>query len=179
MSPEAEEPEPEFNLTPRTEAKFNKIEDDFQTMLQRNQMAQASARGLGTNSIGGAGSAGDYSIPVTVPVPGGAYGTDSAMFKASPQVSHATISPRPSSSEPDTGSFCEYEGYFEENLKNNFLILSINSQFAVFQQGSILEMSNGYPPSTSPLAAGSPSPGPSPNSLGAHHLHNKRKSGFA
>lgn len=110
MSPEAEEPEPEFNLTPRTEAKFNKIEDDFQTMLQRNQMAQASARGLGTNSIGGAGSAGDYSIPVTVPVPGGAYGTDSAMFKASPQVSHATISPRPSSSEPDTGSFCEYGG---------------------------------------------------------------------
>lgn len=101
MSPEAEDPEPEFNLTPRTEAKFNKIEDDFQTMLQRNQ---ASVRGLGGNSLGG-GSANDYTIPVSVPVPaGGSYGGDSAMFKASP---HATISPRPSSSEPDTGSYCE------------------------------------------------------------------------
>lgn len=109
MSPEAEEPEPEYNLTPRTEAKYNKIEDEFQTMLQRNQMAQPGARGLGANSIGGAGSAGDYTIPVSVPVPpGGTYGADAAMFKASPQVSHATISPRPSSSEPDTGSYCEY-----------------------------------------------------------------------
>lgn len=111
MSPEAEDPEPEFSLTPGTEAKFNKIEDDFQTMLQRNQMAQASARGLGGNSLGGGGgSGGDYSIPVSVPVPGGGgtYGADSALFKASPQVSHATISPRPPSSEPDTGSYCEY-----------------------------------------------------------------------
>lgn len=111
MSPEAEEPEPEFNLTPRTEAKFNKIEDDFQSMLQRNQMAQA--RGIGGNSLsggggGGGGSASDYTIPVSVPVPtGGTYGADSAMFKASPQVSHANISPRPSSSEPDTGSYCK------------------------------------------------------------------------
>lgn len=117
MSPEPEDPEPEYNLTPRTEAKFNKIEDEFQTMLQRNQMAQASARGLSANTLGGGGggggagggggSAGDYTIPVSVPVPaGGSYGGDSALFKASPQVSHATISPRPSSSEPDTG-YCE------------------------------------------------------------------------
>lgn len=107
QSPDADEPEPEYNLTPRTEAKFNKIEDEFQTMLQRNQMAQAGARGLGANSIG-AGSAGDYTIPVSVPVPaGGTYGADSAMFKSSPQVSHA-ISPRPSSSEPDTGSYCKW-----------------------------------------------------------------------
>lgn len=113
MSPEAEDPEPEFNLTPRTEAKFNKIEDEFQTMLQRNQMAQAGVRGGGGGGgmgVGG-GSGGEYSIPVSVPVPpggGGGYGGDSTMFKASPQVSHATISPRPSSSEPDTGSYCEF-----------------------------------------------------------------------
>lgn len=116
MSPEAEDPEPEFNLTPRTEAKFNKIEDDFQTMLQRNQMAQARGMGGGGGggggggAGGGGGSANDYTIPVSVPVPagGGSYVGDSALFKASPQVSHATISPRPSSSEPDTGSYCEY-----------------------------------------------------------------------
>lgn len=110
MSPEADDPEPEYNLTPRTEAKFNKIEDDFQTMLQRNQMAQARANSIGGGGAG-SGSASDYTIPVSVPVPtggGGAYGPDSAIFKASPQVSHATISPRPSSSEPENGGpFCE------------------------------------------------------------------------
>lgn len=37
----------------------------------------------------------------------------------------------------------------------------------VYQTGSMLEMSNGYPHSGSPLG-GSPSPGPSPG-IGAHH----------
>lgn len=51
----------------------------------------------------------------------------------------------------------------------------------VYPTGSILEMSNGYPHSTSPLGGGSPSPGASP-SLGGHHLkcehalsHNNRR----
>lgn len=37
----------------------------------------------------------------------------------------------------------------------------------VYQTNSMLEMSNGYPNSTSPLG-GSPSPGQSPN-MGGHH----------
>lgn len=38
----------------------------------------------------------------------------------------------------------------------------------------MLEMSNGYPHSASPLG-GSPSPGPSPGGIGAHHLSAKCK----
>lgn len=44
MSPDSPEQEDNFSqLTPRTEAKYNKIDEDFQVMLQRNQMA-ASGR---------------------------------------------------------------------------------------------------------------------------------------
>uniref|UniRef100_A0A1B0CN30 MADS-box domain-containing protein n=2 Tax=Lutzomyia longipalpis TaxID=7200 RepID=A0A1B0CN30_LUTLO len=44
MSPETEEPEAEYSLTPRTEAKYNKIDEDFQLMVQRNQQIAAGAR---------------------------------------------------------------------------------------------------------------------------------------
>lgn len=46
-------------------------------------------------------------------------------------------------------------------------------QFTAYPSGAMLEMSNGYPHSTSPMG-GSPSPGPSPG-IGAHHM-NKCKS---
>lgn len=45
MSPESPEPEDNYTLTPRTEAKYNKIDEDFQLMMQRNQqLAAAGAR---------------------------------------------------------------------------------------------------------------------------------------
>ncbi|XP_055687440.1 myocyte-specific enhancer factor 2 isoform X18 [Lutzomyia longipalpis] len=133
MSPETEEPEAEYSLTPRTEAKYNKIDEDFQLMVQRNQQIAAGAR------VNMAGS--NYALPVTVPVPAGAYSSEAGMLQASPQMAHTNISPRPSSSETDS----------------------------VYPSGSMLEMSNGYPHSTSPLG-GSPSPGPSPG-LGGHHIN--------
>lgn len=38
MSPESPEPDAsEYNLTPRTEAKYTKIDEEFQMMMQRNQ----------------------------------------------------------------------------------------------------------------------------------------------
>lgn len=38
MSSDSPEPESEYStLTPRTEAKYNKIDEDFQLMIQRNQ----------------------------------------------------------------------------------------------------------------------------------------------
>lgn len=37
MSPDSPEPEDSYTLTPRTEAKYNKIDEDFQIMMQRNQ----------------------------------------------------------------------------------------------------------------------------------------------
>lgn len=38
MSPDSPEPENDYQLTPRTEAKYSKIDEDFQMMLQRNQL---------------------------------------------------------------------------------------------------------------------------------------------
>ncbi|XP_059613881.1 myocyte-specific enhancer factor 2 isoform X10 [Phlebotomus argentipes] len=138
MSPEAEEPEAEYSLTPRTEAKYNKIDEDFQLMVQRNQQIAAGAR------VNMSGS--NYALPVSVPVAAGAYSGEAGMLQASPQMAHTNISPRPSSSETDS----------------------------VYPSGSMLEMSNGYPHSTSPLG-GSPSPGPSPG-LASHHLSHKQHS---
>ncbi|XP_008554517.1 myocyte-specific enhancer factor 2 isoform X3 [Microplitis mediator] len=119
MSPESPEPDAsEYNLTPRTEAKYTKIDEEFQMMMQRNQHN-------GTRTIGQS----NYTLPVTVPV--NSYGE--SLLGSSPQMAHTSISPRPSSSETDS----------------------------VYPPGGMLEMSNGYPPSASPLG-GSPSPGPSP-----------------
>ncbi|XP_059054739.1 myocyte-specific enhancer factor 2 isoform X2 [Achroia grisella] len=125
MSPDSPEAEAEYNLTPRTEAKYSKIDEEFQMMMQRNQL-NGSRVGVGV-----AGS--NYNLPVSVPV--GSY--DQSLLQASPQM-HTSISPRPSSSETDS----------------------------VYPSGGMLEMSNGYPGSGSPLGAGctpSPSPGPSPS----------------
>lgn len=120
MSPESPEPDTsEYNLTPRTEAKYTKIDEEFQMMMQRNQ--HNGTRGMGQSN---------YTLPVTVPV--NSYGGES-LLGSSPQMAHTSISPRPSSSETDS----------------------------VYPPGGMLEMSNGYPPSASPLG-GSPSPGPSP-----------------
>lgn len=38
MSPESPEGEGDYTLTPRTEAKFNKIDEDFQLMVRNQQM---------------------------------------------------------------------------------------------------------------------------------------------
>lgn len=89
MSPESPEPDDSYTLTPRTEAKYNKIDEDFQMMMQRNQLA--------SNRMGGSGN---YTLPVSVPV--GSY-SDANMLQASPQMAHQNISPRPSSSETDSG----------------------------------------------------------------------------
>lgn len=90
MSPESPEPDDSYTLTPRTEAKYNKIDEDFQMMMQRNQQ-------LSSNRMGGGGN---YTLPVSVPV--GSY-SDANMLQASPQMAHQNISPRPSSSETDSG----------------------------------------------------------------------------
>lgn len=92
MSPDSPEQEADYTLTPRTEAKYNKIDEDFQLMMQRSQMAGgASSRNMANSN---------YTLPVSVPVASN-YGD--AMLQASPQMSHTNISPRPSSSETDSG----------------------------------------------------------------------------
>ncbi|XP_026731578.1 myocyte-specific enhancer factor 2 isoform X3 [Trichoplusia ni] len=134
MSPDSPEAEPEYNLTPRTEAKYSKIDEEFQMMMQRNQL-NGSRVGVGVTGS-------NYNLPVSVPV--GNY--DQTLLQASPQM-HTSISPRPSSSETDS----------------------------VYPSGGMLEMSNGYPGSGSPLDAGctpSPSPGPAPSPhRHAHKAH--------
>lgn len=121
MSPDSPEPETEYQLTPRTEAKYSKIDEDFQMMLQRNQI----------NGQRSSMSSSNYSQPVSVPV--NISYSDSGLLQSSPQMAHTNISPRPSSSETDS----------------------------VYPSGGMLEMSNGYPNSASPMG-NSPSPGPSP-----------------
>ena len=37
-SPESPDPEPDYSLTPRTEAKFSKIDEEFQYVMHRNQL---------------------------------------------------------------------------------------------------------------------------------------------
>lgn len=142
MSPESPEPETEYQLTPRTEAKYSKIDEEFQMMLQRNQIngqrvSNTTRQSRSTSftvspvfqQVSMSGS--NYTQPVSVPV-NISYG-DSSLLQSSPQMAHTSISPRPSSSEAES----------------------------VYPSGSMLEMSNGYPNSASPMG-GSPSPGPSP-----------------
>ena len=92
MSPDSPEPEESYTLTPRTEAKYNKIDEDFQMMMQRNQLSSNRTMGSAAHS---------YSLPVSVPV---SY-NDGNLLQASPQMAHQNISPRPSSSETDSGKF--------------------------------------------------------------------------
>ncbi|XP_044740842.1 myocyte-specific enhancer factor 2 isoform X3 [Chrysoperla carnea] len=127
MSPDSPEPDADFQLTPRTEAKYSKIDEEFQMMMQRNQI-NGQRVGMGASN---------YTMPVTVPA-NSSY-NDSVLLQSSPQMAHTSISPRPSSSETDSGNF--------------------------YPSGSMLEISNGYPNSSSPLG-GSPSPGPSPGPIG-------------
>ncbi|KAF7286965.1 myocyte enhancer factor 2 isoform X2 [Rhynchophorus ferrugineus] len=136
MSPDSPEPETEYQLTPRTEAKYNKIEEDFQMMLQRNQTLNGQRVNM---------SSSNYSQPVSVPV--NISYSDSALLQSSPQMAHTSISPRPSSSETDSA----------------------------YPSGGILEMSNGYPNSSSPIG-GSPSPGPSPGPGMSTSKHPKQHS---
>ncbi|XP_073844227.1 myocyte enhancer factor 2 isoform X3 [Musca autumnalis] len=141
MSPDSPEQEADYTLTPRTEAKYNKIDEDFQLIMHRTQMAGGAAGGRNMSNA-------NYTLPVSVPV-AGAYGDN--MLQTSPQMSHTNISPRPSSSETDSGGM----------------------SLIIYPSGSMLEMSNGYPHSHSPLV-GSPSPGPSPGI--AHQLTHKQQS---
>ncbi|KAJ8947121.1 hypothetical protein NQ318_002481 [Aromia moschata] len=136
MSPDSPEPETEYQLTPRTEAKYSKIDEDFQIMLQRNQI-NGQRVSMGSSN---------YSQPVSVPV--NISYSDSGLLQSSPQMAHTSISPRPSSSETDS----------------------------VYPSGAMLEMSNGYPNSASPMG-GSPSPGPSPGpGLSTSKQHPKQHS---
>lgn len=99
MSPDSPEAEPEYSLTPRTEAKYSKIDEEFQMMMQRNQL-NGSRVGVGVTGS-------NYNLPVSVPV--GSY--DQSLLQASPQM-HTSISPRPSSSETDSGKH-RYYGPFQ------------------------------------------------------------------
>jgi len=99
ISPDSPEPDQEYVLTPRTEAKYSKINEEFDLMMQRNQMANGNRPGL---------SQGSYSsLPVSVPV-NSSYGSQdtASMMQASPQMPHVSVSPRPSSS----GSMLDMNG---------------------------------------------------------------------
>jgi MADS-box transcription enhancer factor 2A len=150
MSPDSPEPDDSYTLTPRTEAKYSKIDEDFQMMMQKNQQLTSSRMGSGSSN---------YTLPVSVPV--GSY-NDPNLLQASPQMAHQNISPRPSSSETDGKSLW--------SLINCTNLINV-AKFSVYPTGSMLEMSNGYP--SSPIG---PSPSPSPGLVG--HPSSKCKNYF-
>ncbi|XP_071519713.1 myocyte-specific enhancer factor 2 isoform X1 [Panulirus ornatus] len=87
QSPDSPDPEQEYTLTPRTEAKYNKIDEEFTLMMQRNQI-NGSRQPVGLNNYN--------SMAVSVPVNNTNY--DPSLMQPSPQMSHASLSPRPGSS---------------------------------------------------------------------------------
>lgn len=93
MSPDSPEPDGDYNLTPRTEAKYNKIDEDFQMMMQRNQQQGHRSTMQSVN----------YSLPSTVTL--ACNYSDSAMMQTSPQMSDTNPSPRAPSTETDPGKF--------------------------------------------------------------------------
>uniref|UniRef100_T1JLN7 MADS-box domain-containing protein n=1 Tax=Strigamia maritima TaxID=126957 RepID=T1JLN7_STRMM len=90
LSPDSPEPEQDqYVLTPRTEAKYNKINEEFDLMMQRNQLS-AGSRSASMNQ-------GSYN---TLPGNSSYGGQDNSpgMVQSSLQMPHASVSPRPSSS---------------------------------------------------------------------------------
>ncbi|XP_064085683.1 myocyte-specific enhancer factor 2 isoform X2 [Macrobrachium rosenbergii] len=87
QSPDSPDPDQEYSLTPRTEAKYNKIDEEFTLMMQRNQI-NGSRQPVNLNNYN--------SMAVTVPVNNTGY--DPGLMQPSPQMSHASLSPRPGSS---------------------------------------------------------------------------------
>ncbi|XP_070134366.1 myocyte-specific enhancer factor 2 isoform X10 [Drosophila bipectinata] len=126
MSPDSPEAETDYTLTPRTEAKYNKIDEEFQNMMQRNQMAIGGGAGAPRQLPNSS-----YTLPVSVPVPG-SYGDN--LLQASPQMSHTNISPRPSSSETDSAHH-----------------LSIKQQSPGSQNGRASNLRVVIPPTIAPL----------------------------
>uniref|UniRef100_A0A2I9LP84 Myocyte-specific enhancer factor 2 n=1 Tax=Centruroides hentzi TaxID=88313 RepID=A0A2I9LP84_9SCOR len=92
-----ESPEPEqdqYVLTPRTEAKYNKINEEFELLMQRNIQLNGNrvpppviSQGLSPLSINASVNSTTYNSP------------DHGLLHSSPQMpSHTSVSPRPSSS---------------------------------------------------------------------------------
>lgn len=92
MSPDSPEPDNDYNLTPRTEAKYNKIDEDFQIMMQRNQQLSTAHRSS-MQTV-------NYSLPSTVTL--ACSYADSAIMQTSPQISETNASPRAPSTENDS-----------------------------------------------------------------------------
>lgn len=44
QSPDSPDNEPEYSLTPRTEAKYNRIDEEFSMMIQKNQINGSRVR---------------------------------------------------------------------------------------------------------------------------------------
>ena len=83
------EPDEQYTLTPRTEAKYNKINEEFELMMQRGA------------HMNGSRSAGLSPVPVSLPMSSSPYAPDSAAALLQPtQPSPQSVchSPRPSSS---------------------------------------------------------------------------------
>lgn len=74
------EPEPDqYSLTPRSEAKYSKINEEFELMMQRSAQLNGSRGQASLGTMSG-------------------YASQEGLMQPSPQMSHPSVSPRPSSS---------------------------------------------------------------------------------
>jgi len=97
-------PEPDdsqYTLTPRTEAKYNKINEEFEMMMQRNAAHMNGNRSQPSSGL--SSSAGISPIPVSLPLNSSPYAPqDSSLLQPTNQLSphsvSSCVSPRPSSS---------------------------------------------------------------------------------
>jgi MADS-box transcription enhancer factor 2A len=94
-------PEPDdtqYTLTPRTEAKYNKINEEFELMMQRNAAHINGNRSTPTSGL--TQSAGISPIPVSLPLNSSPYAPqDSSLLQTTQLSPHSScVSPRPSSS---------------------------------------------------------------------------------
>ncbi|XP_054159501.1 myocyte-specific enhancer factor 2C-like isoform X2 [Oppia nitens] len=104
-------PEPDdsqYTLTPRTEAKYNKINEEFELMMQRNAAHINGNRSTPTSGL--TQSSGISPIPVTLPMNSSPYGPqDSSLLQTTQLSPHSScVSPRPSSSSNESVDLNDY-----------------------------------------------------------------------
>lgn len=101
-------PEPDEGvqyLTPRTEAKYNKINEEFELMMQRNVAAAGHLNGSNR-------ATGLSPVPVNLPLNSSPFASDSGLLQPTqPSPQSTCVSPRPSSSSGQMMDMSNSNGY--------------------------------------------------------------------
>ena len=105
-------PEPDegvqYSLSPRTKVKYNKINEEFDMMIQRNV---GSSGGQSLHHLNGRSAAGLSPVPVNLPLNSSPFASDSGLLQPTqPSPPSTCVSPRPSSSSGQMMDMKEHKG---------------------------------------------------------------------